>query len=142
METKYVQRERSAVVEEAYHYFYRGSNRNEFKEGEAHGIEFFKVCLSVLQLDGISRHIMFMPCSTETKYFRRFGHLHEYIVNYQKKNNIQSVFWEHAMKSILFKNTLGNNVCVNTKTMNHRNSLYVNPNILLQYIRDIREETI
>lgn len=52
----------------------------EFKEGEAPGVEFFKTCLSALQLNDLSYHIMFIPCSTETKYFRRFRHLHEYIV--------------------------------------------------------------
>lgn len=52
----------------------------EFKEGEEHGIEFFKACLSALQLNGLSCHVMFIPCSTEAKYFRRFGPLHEYIV--------------------------------------------------------------
>lgn len=52
----------------------------EFKEGEAPGVEFFKTCLSALQLNDLSCHIMFIPCNTETKYFRRFRYLHEYIV--------------------------------------------------------------
>lgn len=52
----------------------------EFKEGEAPSVEFFKTCLSALQLNDLSCHIMFIPCSTETKYFQRFRYLHEYIV--------------------------------------------------------------
>ena len=59
---------------------FRRMRAGEFKEGEKHGIEFFKACLSALQLNGLSCHVMFMPCSTEAKYFRRFRHLHEYIV--------------------------------------------------------------
>ena len=51
----------------------------QFKEGEIHGIEFFKACMEALQTDGKSYHIMFMPCSTDIKYFRRFRRLDRYI---------------------------------------------------------------
>lgn len=53
-----------------------------FKEGEIHGIEFFKACMAALQTDGKPYHIMFMPCSTDIKYFRRFKHLDCYIRNH------------------------------------------------------------
>lgn len=51
----------------------------QFKEGEIHGIEFFKACMTALQTDGKPYHIMFMPCSTDIKYFRRFKRLDWYI---------------------------------------------------------------
>lgn len=51
----------------------------QFKEGEIHGIEFFKACMTALQLDGKPYHIMFMPCSDEFKYARRFKRLDWYI---------------------------------------------------------------
>lgn len=51
----------------------------QFKEGEIHGIEFFKACMTVLQADGKPYHIMFMPCSNEFKYARRFKRLDWYI---------------------------------------------------------------
>lgn len=51
----------------------------QFKEGEIHGIEFFKACMEALQMDGNPYHIMFMPCSTDIKYFRRFKRLDWYI---------------------------------------------------------------
>lgn len=51
----------------------------QFKEGEIHGIEFFKACMTSLQADGKSYHIMFMPCSDEFKYARRFKRLDWYI---------------------------------------------------------------
>lgn len=51
----------------------------QFKEGEIHGIEFFKACMTALQADGKSCHIMFMPCSDEFKYARRFKRLDWYI---------------------------------------------------------------
>lgn len=51
----------------------------QFKEGEIHGIEFFKACMTALQADGKPCHIMFMPCSTDIKYFRRFKRLDWYI---------------------------------------------------------------
>lgn len=51
----------------------------QFKEGEIHGIEFFKACMTVLQADGKPYHIMFMPCSNWIKYDRRFKRLDWYI---------------------------------------------------------------
>lgn len=51
----------------------------QFKEGNIHGIEFFKACMTALQTDGKPYHIMFMPCSTDIKYFRRFKRLDWYI---------------------------------------------------------------
>lgn len=33
-----------------------------FKQGEIHGIEFFKACMTAIQADGKPYHIMFMPC--------------------------------------------------------------------------------
>lgn len=51
----------------------------QFKEGEIHGIEFFKACMTALQADGEPYHIMFMPCSDEFKYARRFKRLDWYI---------------------------------------------------------------
>ncbi|MFK2809646.1 phosphoribosyltransferase family protein [Bacteroides fragilis] len=57
----------------------------QFKEGENHGIEFFKTCLSALKLDDAPYHIMFMPCSDEFKYARRFKRLDWYITTHQSK---------------------------------------------------------
>lgn len=51
----------------------------QFKEGEIHGIEFFKACVDALQADGKPYHIMFMPCSDEFKYLQRFKRLNWYI---------------------------------------------------------------
>lgn len=51
----------------------------QFKQGEIHGIEFFKACMTVLQADDKPYHIMFMPCSDEFKYARRFKRLDWYI---------------------------------------------------------------
>lgn len=51
----------------------------QFKEGEIHGIEFFKACMTSLQADSKPYHIMFMPCSDEFKYARRFKRLDWYI---------------------------------------------------------------
>lgn len=51
----------------------------QFKEGEIHGIEFFKACMAALQTDGKPYHIMFMPCSTDIKYFQRFKRLDWYV---------------------------------------------------------------
>ncbi len=51
----------------------------QFKEGEIHGIEFFKACMTALQADGKPYHIMFMPCSNWIKYDRRFKRLDWYI---------------------------------------------------------------
>lgn len=55
------------------------SSLYQFKEGEIHGIEFFKACMTALQADGKPYHIMFMPCSDELKYARRFKRLDWYI---------------------------------------------------------------
>ena len=55
----------------------------QFKEGENHGIEFFKACMSVLKLDDAPCHIMFMPCSDEFKYARRFKRLDWYITSHR-----------------------------------------------------------
>ncbi len=51
----------------------------QFKEGEIHGIEFFKACMTALQADGKPYHIMFMPCSNWIKYDRRFKRIDWYI---------------------------------------------------------------
>lgn len=51
----------------------------QFKEGEIHGIDFFKACMDALKLEGTSYHIMFMPCSSDIKYYRRFKRLDWYI---------------------------------------------------------------
>lgn len=47
----------------------------QFKQGEIHGIEFFKACMTALQADGKPYHIMFMPCSNWIKYGQRFKRL-------------------------------------------------------------------
>ena len=51
----------------------------QFKQGEIHGIEFFKACMAALQTEGKSYHIMFMPCSNWIKYEQRFKRLDWYI---------------------------------------------------------------
>lgn len=51
----------------------------QFKQGEIHGIEFFKACMTALQADGKPYHIMFMPCSNWIKYGQRFKRLDWYI---------------------------------------------------------------
>ena len=51
----------------------------QFKQGERHGIEFFKACMTALQADEKSYHIMFMPCSNWIKYTQRFKRLDWYI---------------------------------------------------------------
>ena len=51
----------------------------EFKEGEIHGIKFFKSCMNALQMNAYPFHIMFMPCSDEFKYAQRFKRLNWYI---------------------------------------------------------------
>lgn len=50
-----------------------------FKEGENHGIDFFKACMAALPVDTTSCHIMFMPCSNWIKYGQRFKRLDWYI---------------------------------------------------------------
>lgn len=57
----------------------------QFKEGEIHGIEFFKACMSTVQLDDAPCHVMFMPCSNEFKYARRFKRLHWYISKHRPR---------------------------------------------------------
>ena len=51
----------------------------QFKSGEAHGIEFFKACMTAIQEDGKPYHIMFMPCSNWIKYEQRFKRLNWYM---------------------------------------------------------------
>ena len=51
----------------------------QFKEGENHGIGFFKACMSALKLDDAPYHIMFMPCSNWIKYEQRFKRLNWYM---------------------------------------------------------------
>lgn len=51
----------------------------QFKDGEIHGIEFFKACMTALQLEKKPYHIMFMPCSNWIKYGQRFKRLDWYI---------------------------------------------------------------
>lgn len=55
----------------------------QFKEGEIHGIEFFKTCMAALQLEKKAYHIMFMPCSNWIKYGQRFKRLDWYIGNHR-----------------------------------------------------------
>ncbi len=50
-----------------------------FKQGDIHGIEFFKTCMNALQLKKRPYHIMFMPCSNWIKYGQRFKRLDWYI---------------------------------------------------------------
>ncbi|MBC5614586.1 orotate phosphoribosyltransferase [Bacteroides hominis] len=57
----------------------------KFKEGEIHGIEFFKACMAALQTDDKPYHIMFMPCSDEFKYARRFKRLDWYISKHRQE---------------------------------------------------------
>lgn len=54
-----------------------------FKEGENHGIAFFKACMATLPMDTASCHIMFMPCSNWIKYGQRFKRLHWYITTHR-----------------------------------------------------------
>lgn len=56
-----------------------------FKQGEIHGIEFFKACMTAIQADGKPYHIMFMPCSNWIKYGRRFKRLDWYITTHRKE---------------------------------------------------------
>lgn len=50
-----------------------------FKDGEIHGVRFFKSCMEALHLEEENLHVMFMPCSSREKYIRRFRRLDEYI---------------------------------------------------------------
>lgn len=56
-----------------------------FKEGENHGIDFFKACMTALPVDTTSCHIMFMPCSNWIKYGQRFKRLDWYITTHRKE---------------------------------------------------------
>lgn len=56
-----------------------------FKEGENHGIDFFKACMAALPVDTTSCHIMFMPCSNWIKYGQRFKRLDWYITTHRKE---------------------------------------------------------
>ncbi len=55
----------------------------QFKDGEIHGIEFFKACMGALQLEKKPYHIMFMPCSNWIKYGQRFKRLDWYICTHR-----------------------------------------------------------
>lgn len=56
-----------------------------FKEGENHGIDFFKACMAALPVDTASCHVMFMPCSNWIKYGQRFKRLDWYITTHRKE---------------------------------------------------------
>ena len=63
-----------------------------FKEGENHGIDFFKACMAALPVDTTSRHIMFMPCSNWIKYGQRFKRLDWYITT--NRNELTSGLYD------------------------------------------------
>ena len=56
-----------------------------FKEGENHGIAFFKACMAALPIETTSCHIMFMPCSNWIKYGQRFKRLDWYITTHRSE---------------------------------------------------------
>lgn len=56
-----------------------------FKEGENHGIDFFKACMAALPVDTASCHVMFMPCSNWIKYGQRFKRLDWYITTHRNE---------------------------------------------------------
>ena len=56
-----------------------------FKEGENHGIDFFKACMAALPVDTASCHVMFMPCSNWIKYGQRFKRLDWYSTTHRKE---------------------------------------------------------
>lgn len=56
-----------------------------FKEGENHGIDFFKACMAALPVDTASCYVMFMPCSNWIKYGQRFKRLDWYITTHRKE---------------------------------------------------------
>lgn len=56
-----------------------------FKDGEIHGIKFFKACMTALQAEGKPYHIMFMPCSNWIKYGQRFKRLDWYIGKHRRE---------------------------------------------------------
>ena len=63
-----------------------------FKEGENHGIDFFKSCMAALPVDTTSCHIMFMPCSNWIKYGQRFKRLDWYITT--NRNELTSGLYD------------------------------------------------
>lgn len=63
-----------------------------FKEGENHGIDFFKACMAALPVDTTSCHIMFMPCSNWIKYGQRFKWLDWYITT--NRNELTSGLYD------------------------------------------------
>ena len=63
-----------------------------FKEGENHGIDFFKACMAALPVDTTSCHIMFMPCSNWIKYGQRFKRLDWYITT--NRNELTSGLYD------------------------------------------------
>lgn len=56
-----------------------------FKEGENHGIDFFKACMAALPVDTASCHVIFMPCSNWIKYGQRFKRLDWYITTHRNE---------------------------------------------------------
>lgn len=56
-----------------------------FKEGENHGIDFFKACMAALPVDTASCHVMFMPCSNWIKYGQRFKRIDWYITTHRNE---------------------------------------------------------
>lgn len=62
------------------------------KEGENHGIDFFKACMAALPVDTTSCHIMFMPCSNWIKYGQRFKRLDWYITT--NRNELTSGLYD------------------------------------------------
>lgn len=63
-----------------------------FKEGENHGIDFFKACMAALPVDTTSCHIMFMPYSNWIKYGQRFKRLDWYITT--NRNELTSGLYD------------------------------------------------
>ena len=63
-----------------------------FKEGENHGIDFFKACMAALPVDTTSCHIMFMPCSNWIKYGQRVKRLDWYITT--NRNELTSGLYD------------------------------------------------
>ena len=63
-----------------------------FKEGENHGIDFFKACMAALPVDTTSCHFMFMPCSNWIKYGQRFKRLDWYITT--NRNELTSGLYD------------------------------------------------
>ena len=67
-----------------------------FKEGENHGIDFFKACMAALPVDTTSCHIMFMPCSNWIKYGQRFKRLDWYITTNSPPDCMMSMYTVNA----------------------------------------------